>query len=633
MFNFGTGKTFEELMKKHLKRYTTFFYIFIFSILILWAGNNWPPDVGNVRIQVKQQRVGRGKIVTNLGFFATPQGYKVSNKTSLNKPLEPNEDILYPGSRNTIFLGGKRGNKKIFTNSEWWVYDSDYIGHEFFPTTEPWDTIYVVDRDEVVDLPYWPGYTGLSDEDFVCRFNDYLYRPPDQVSPLGVEVIQVVHGWGIPSYDLWTYCEWYIIAKQTDIEDLYFGWWTFTGIGVYNPNTSSNADDIRYFDEELEMGFHEDPPGNDDDGISGPLGVKIWPPDDIPKEQIKWTFNNRRMPNIDDDEWYDLLSSGKIDPPSSDGNSIGVKGFSTVSVGPFDVKQGDTLHIRLAQVVGVKKEGVLDNLARLEDLIARDFALPTSPPPPPLRIESGNHQVTLRWDALSGQKDPETWRDINREDYDTEPQPFEGYKVYKSFNEDGPYLLLDQYDIAGNEFEPNTGLVREYTDYGLLNNVEYFYAVTAYSKADLVTGFQSLESGIALSRVSVIPGTQVPESVGEVFVVPNPYRADINYSSYKPPWETPNPIRNQENQPGKDRWTEYDRRIQFVNVPSPSEVKIYSLAGDHIRTLYHNNPELGIIDWNLTSTNGLTVASGIFLFTIEDTNNGKVQVGKFVIIK
>jgi len=621
------------MFKTTIKRLSYLLIVVLITIFVLQAGNEWPSDVGDVKIQAKHHRVGRRKIISNLGFLARPKGFEMANKTSLSKPLETNQEYRFPGARNAIFLGGKRGTKKIFTNGERWAYDSQYLGHEFFPSRESWDTIYVAYRDEVIDIPYWPGYKGISDIDLVCRFNDYMYRPPDQVAPLGVEVIQVAHGWGIPTYDYWTYLEWYIIPKQTDINDMFFGWWTFGGIGISSPGIKVNADDIRYFDEEHKMGFHEDPPGNDDDGISGPLAVKIWPPDDIPPKKIKWGFINRRMPNINDEEWYELLSSGKIDPASSDPNANGVKGFSTVSVGPFDVKKDDTLYIRAAQLVGVGKEGVMDNLARLEELIARNFELPTAPPSPPVRIEAGNHQATIRWDALSGEVNPETWRDENREDYDMEPQPFEGYRLYKSFNENGPFQIINQYDVAGNDHGPNTGLVREYTDFGLLNNVIYYYAVTAYSKKDPVTGFQSLESARALSTVSVIPGTQVPESVGKVFVVPNPYRADLNYSSYKPPWETPDPRRNEENQPGKDRWTEYDRRLQFVNVPSPSEVKIYSLAGDHIRTLNHDDPKVGILDWNLTSTNGLTVASGIFLFSVEDKKNGKIQVGKFVIIK
>jgi len=142
-----------------------------------------------------------------------------------------------------------------------------------------------------------------------------------------------------------------------------------------------------------------------------------------------------------------------------------------------------------------------------------------------------------------------------------------------------------------------------------------------------------LESGVALSRKVVIPGTQVPETVGDIYVVPNPYRGDLDYSAYKPPWEKPDPLRNQQNLPGKNRWTEFDRRMQFVNVPSPAEIRIYTLAGDLVNTLYHDNPQVGIKDWNLTSKVGQTVASGIYLFTVEDKKNGKVQVGKFVIIK
>ena len=44
-------------------------------------------------------------------------------------------------------------------------------------------------------------------------------------------------------------------------------------------------------------------------------------------------------------------------------------------------------------------------------------------------------------------------------------------------------------------------------------------------------------------------------------------------------------------------------------------------------------PHAGYEDWNLTSSIGQAISSGIYLFTVEDVANGKVQVGKFVIIK
>ncbi len=62
-------------------------------------------------------------------------------------------------------------------------------------------------------------------------------------------------------------------------------------------------------------------------------------------------------------------------------------------------------------------------------------------------------------------------------------------------------------------------------------------------------------------------------------------------------------------------------------------IKIYTLAGDLVQTLDHDNSKLGIKDWGLTSSVGQTIASGIYLYTVEDKKNGKIQVGKFVVIK
>ena len=120
------------------------------------------------------------------------------------------------------------------------------------------------------------------------------------------------------------------------------------------------------------------------------------------------------------------------------------------------------------------------------------------------------------------------------------------------------------------------------------------------------------------------PGTAPPETVGQVAVVPNPYRGDASYSSYKPPWEIIGET---------GRWLEQDRRIQFINLPDQCEIKIYTIAGDLVNTLAHDNPINGFEDWNLTSAGGQTIASGIYLFSVRDSRNGKVQVGRFVVVK
>ena len=142
---------------------------------------------------------------------------------------------------------------------------------------------------------------------------------------------------------------------------------------------------------------------------------------------------------------------------------------------------------------------------------------------------------------------------------------------------------------------------------------------------DKVINFPSQETRLSANARTVVPGTAPPATVGEVAAVPNPYRGDIAYSSYNPPWERP-----QGNRPW---WMEQDRRIQFINLPASCQIKIFTLAGDLVNTLKHKILREGYEDWNLTSSMGQAISSGIYLFTVEDMNNGNVQVGKFVIIK
>jgi hypothetical protein len=295
----------------------------------------------------------------------------------------------------------------------------------------------------------------------------------------------------------------------------------------------------------------------------------------------------------------------------------------SISFGPVEkLEVGDTLHFMVGQVFGKGEAGMLENSDRLKGLIETNYKTPKPPPNPPLKIITSMHAVTLNWEPQEGDVNPELYTDQNRLDYIDEP--FEGYRVYKSTHSIyGPWTLLQEYDVANNERQGDIGISREYTDQGLLNNIEYYYSVTAFSKPDRY--YPSLETSIAVNAIEVTPGPAAPEKVGKVAVVPNPYRSDISYSEYNPPWETGT---------GKgNRWVEQDRRIQFINLPTPCEIRIYTLAGDLIQTIQHSNPDRGFADWNLTSKVGQTVASGIYLFSVEDDKNGETQVGKFVIIK
>jgi len=359
-----------------------------------------------------------------------------------------------------------------------------------------------------------------------------------------------------------------------------------------------------------------------------PIGFQIFPPKDVPEDELTWTFiwggdpnPPGVIPSRDRQKYLEIMSQGVImqDQATPTGSHF------VLSFGPFDLNVGDTLKFRVGEVLGEGPEGVETNAERLAQFVKQDFQVPFPPPMPVLKAEPGNHQVRLTWDptGLPADKNPELYYDPYRAD--SAAQPFEGYRLYKSTQSiSGPWTLLAEYDIPGNEFGQNIGLEYEYVDDGLLNNVEYYYTLTAFSKPDTVIKIPSQESSLNGNAMVVIPSTAIQRTVGKVAVVPNPYRGDIDYSSYNPAWEKPPPGRP---------WLEQDRRLQFINLPAQCVIKIYTSAGDLVETIVHDDPEKGFEDWDMTSYVRQAIASGIYLFTVEDTRTGEVQVGKFVVIK
>jgi hypothetical protein len=295
-----------------------------------------------------------------------------------------------------------------------------------------------------------------------------------------------------------------------------------------------------------------------------------------------------------------------------------------IALGPFDLAVGDTLQFAVGELLGEGIKGVLEADEVVSWLRERNYQVPAPPPMPPLKVTVDDQRVTLNWQATTGEMNPETYQDPARAD--AEPVPFEGYRLYKSTeSENGPWTLLAEFDLPGNLWYTNTGLEYSYTDIGLLNNLEYFYTVTGFSKPDTVINFPSQESSKTQNARKVIPGNRPPETVDQVVVVPNPYRGDIAYDTYNPAWEKPAGTR--------DRWMEQDRKIQFINLPAQCEIRIYTLSGDQVHSIVHAHPEIGYEDWNLTSTVGQAIASGIYLFSVEDYRTGNVQMGKFIVIK
>lgn len=566
-------------------------------------------DVGQVR-----------QFISNIGSL-WPTGYLSGDFSGLiycEFPPNSYEEHVGEGG---IWVGAIAGEDTLVSVTSSW-----HSPVEFFPSEAPWDTIWVVSKGDIVNIPYWSDYTGVSDQDFVCRYSDYNITNITQHEPLNLDVIQTSYAWSSPPLDEMIVYNFYIMLKDTsqELKDVYIAYWLDGNVGYRGYGWDFALDDYSIYNNKENLGVSMDWPGRTDGDAYSPIGIKIYPPEGYDESSLERTFDwiqnpNYGPPNRDPLRYVDM-AKGVI--ASDQNEAVGSQFY--LSIGPFDLKFGDTLHLKIGEILGNGYDGLMKNTKRLNWLIENDFHVPSPPPPPPLKTEIKNQKVILNWKAENDETNPELYQDKYRSD--SSQVPFEGYKLFKStVSATGPWTLLGIYDLEGNEFGNNTGLVYEYTDVGLLNNFEYYYTLTAFSKPDTVSDFPSQQSSLNANVTIVIPGAEAPEKVGKVAVVPNPYRGDIAYNQYNPPWEKASNSRT--------RWMEQDRRIQFINLPNNCEIKIYSSAGDIVRSIKHINSSQGYENWDLTSSVGQAVSSGIYLFTVEDIRSEDVQVGKFVIIK
>lgn len=128
--------------------------------------------------------------------------------------------------------------------------------------------------------------------------------------------------------------------------------------------------------------------------------------------------------------------------------------------------------------------------------------------------------------------------------------------------------------------------------------------------------------GPADSFVFTTQGAFVDESLAEdafaeekPYVVPNPY---VAAASFEP-----------------ERFAvagRGERRIEFRAIPANAAVRIYTVRGELVQTLYHDGSTTGMVPWDLRTKDNLEAAPGLYIFHVDAGSLGE-HVGKFAIIK
>jgi hypothetical protein len=277
------------------------------------------------------------------------------------------------------------------------------------------------------------------------------------------------------------------------------------------------------------------------------------------------------------------------------------------------------------------------------------YVLPAPPRSPRIRVVPESQRITVYWNDAS-----ESSVDVL-----TNRRNFEGYRIYRSNPGDDldgvvdSLALVAELDIV-DEVGLNSGLERAriLDDRGrpksvtlpgdtasyryrlvldsLLNGWQYVVAVTAFSSEDDEAGIPSLESSRIVGSRRAVPGTP-PAAGREIGVYPNPYYVSALW----------------------DGQGERLRKIYFYNLPARSKVTIISPAGDVVATLDHdaatyNGDDLrwfrtladgtqqlagGEHAWDLITGGDQALATGIYLFSVEDLDTGERSTGRFAILK
>ncbi len=183
------------------------------------------------------------------------------------------------------------------------------------------------------------------------------------------------------------------------------------------------------------------------------------------------------------------------------------------------------------------------------------------------------------------------------------------------FSYDGVWQPWEAMAIVNYPYDPSQDLTAEAFPYYFSWLFAFDYTTLAPSVGDVFTivgpRLNSPDDVFTFS-VDGINKAQAKADLANVKVVPDPYYA-TSTGAYNT-WED----------------QEGENILQFQNLPAKCTIRIYTLAGDHIRTL-ENTDGSGTIAWDMLTDGQRLIASGIYIYHLESEYGERL--GRFAVVK
>lgn len=598
-----------------------------------------------------------GLAITNLGYVGN--GLANPNQPSCEYPLNSNVEHLFLAG---IWVGAKAADGTIHVSTGAQDASNLVAGdevREFVDTDEP---VLIMSNSQNSDY-YSP--LALATKHIECSSDDYATIESGNHVPLGLKVVLRALAWGSPYADDFVILDYAVInISGSELRDVYVGFWNDTTVGnteINNPYDPQAPVRWNYYDDmngawrpgdiandpSIWMMWERDDDGDEDMATSW-VGTRLLGsiPEPQPAEGAPpVSYNSWRFRGVPDtDDWdveqdppaegkYQIMSNGDFDVGETQDEDYTTASdwIGMMSTGPFPfMAPGDTIRVTFAVTCGADSLGLLANSKVAQVAYDQGFSIPTGPPSPRLSTSIDDDTAVLSWfpgDPDAPVDDPLRSPEHHISSITGKPD-FQGYRVYRYQGEtftDDPYelaTLIAEYDVIdGTGFD--TGLPpldgdgnRRFVDTGLLDGFPYWYSVVSFSAPDLDEGLPSFQSGFNENSTLIYPGSapSTPEEPRAIGVYPNPYRAGSMYDA-------------------RYGEVELGRKIWFTGLPPRCRIMVFNLGGDLVKTLHHDDPASGTEPWDLLSEPIRAIASGLYVYAVEDLSSGEIQRGKLVIIK
>jgi hypothetical protein len=607
------------------------------------AGIAAPPAIlGDAPYQQRQTDGNAiGLVITNYGFFGNNF---VTRSPSMEYPLGSQQEHLIRAGLWVAAINAT-GDTVVSTgciSGSWGGASSG--ASEFTPREK------ITERSILITSRAY-SEKAISEQDFLTSYTDYPKRGTNQ-SVLRVGVGQASYLWSyifaeafvIVSFTVKNEGDGFLIDPCLGIfSELSSGW--KGGFEVWRPSGSAwfFRKALEYFPQHRMMAEHHYNFANGLCPSWGAIAILGTKGENVPAiDRVKVSFNvwdwywERDNP-MNDPQRYELMSNREVDP-TNDIQPLRDDPVEMISAGPFPtMAPGDSIVFVVAFLGGMDRGSLIQNVQWAQRAFDNDYILPSPPQPSRFRVKPDKGRITVFWDNYPEDKPDPFYKIVD----------FEGYRVYITRVEGattGDFSMVREVDIV-NGIGYDTGLesVSEVTTindttytYRLdIDNVKdgfkYWVSLTSFDRGFPEEGVESLESGVLATRSLVIPGTPPAEDNQTVFVVPNPYRGGAVWDGTR------------------DR----EKYVWFVNLPMRSTIRIYTLAGDLVKTIHFDGRTYdasdiqglrtsiersvsiagGICAWDLISDEDQAVATGLYIYSVEDRQAGTNQLGKFMIIR